>query len=304
MKILFINHKLTKSCGIYDFGIRYFDNIKKIKEYDIIYEEIDSQNYYQECIDKYNPSGVVFNYANIFFEWLNKSIFKNYKTYCIPHFFKSNNIENNIFDYVLVPDKNFIEKKGFYKTNRPLFEYKSVYEEKNSFPKIGSFGFGLLHKNFDKIVSHVNEVFDLAEINFHMPRAHFDTANEIPIVINKCEEKNKKKLIINFNHNLITQKNLLNFLNSNDINCLFYDEEYDPGISSSLDYLISCQKPILVTNCLMFRSFINEVEIFPNKTLKNIYDNFEYYKLKIKKSYNDSFDNLKNDFKNILDKTL
>ena len=45
MKILFLNHKIIK-CGVYQYGLRLSEIIKKSKNMNFIYKEVDSFDEY------------------------------------------------------------------------------------------------------------------------------------------------------------------------------------------------------------------------------------------------------------------
>jgi hypothetical protein len=305
-KVLYVNHGISKKCGVYDLGLRHFLSIKDIDDCDIKYEEIDSIDKYFKICELEKPEIIIFNYMPITCSWLNETI-NNYKCVkiCVPHLFTNGDIRsfrNNIFDYYIVLDKNSISDKICFKTNRPLTVFKSVKKDKNKIPTIGSFGFAFTYKFFNRIVKHVNDCFDEAIINFYMSKPHFNNGrDETQLVIDSCVQEIKKTNIqLNVTTDFLNELEIIEKLNENDINCLFYHESQNIGISSSLDYLVSAQKPILISDSNMFRSFSSDLPIYPNISMREIYQNFDIYHEKAIKIYEDSINKIKDETKNIL----
>jgi hypothetical protein len=309
-KILYINHGLTKECGVHSLGVRHFNSIKNIKDYEILYYEIDSIDQYFQICKKENPDGVIFNYMKFTSPWINSNInLYKCKKYCVPHLFYKDNFyfeedpNKSIFDYFILLDKNSSTTDKVFKTDRPLIEYVNNNKSKNKIPTIGSFGFAFNHKFFNKVVANVNENFDIAQINIHMPKAYFDTSDNTRDVINSCIHEIKKPGIkLNITTDFIDEREVVERLSKNDINCLFFQLETNLGISSSLDYLISAQKPILITGSEMFRAFSPELPIYPSVSIKNIYNNFENYKSQVENIYKNSINSISKNTKDILDR--
>ena len=308
--VLYVNHGITKACGVYDLGLRHFMSIREIENYNMIYAELNDIHSFFNICQEHKPDAIIFNYMNVTLPWANEEVNK-YKCvkFCIPHLFSKNNLDmfrnDSIFDYYIILDKFSPENNCCFKTDRPLTAYHNNMSQKNAIPTIGSFGFALGHKFFDKIVSHINSCFDKAILNFHMPKAHFDGVNETGSVIRSCYAAiNKPGIQLNVTTDFLSEYEVVDKLNKNDINCVFYEAEKDVGISSSLDYLVSAQKPVLITASNMFRSFAPELPIYPETTLTEIYNNFESYQEQITNTYKNSANNIKNQTKLILDRNI
>jgi hypothetical protein len=311
-KVLYINHGISKKCGVYDLGLRHYKTISNIDGYDIKYYEIDDIESYFNICNIESPDAIVFNYMRFTSPWITTEI-NNYKCVkiCVPHLFQKNNFifpedpHRLIFDFFIVLDKSSDENNYTFKTSRPILQFDSVYKNKNTIPKIGSFGFGFMRKMLDIITYHVNESFEEAEINFHIPRPHFIFVEEQDRVIQSCVEKiTKSGIKINFNTEFLDDSEVILNLNKNDINCLFYDSNMIDGISSSLDYMISAQKPILISDSPMFRSFSYDLPKYPKTSIKDIYDNFDKYNFTTNNLYIDEVKNLKIETKKIFDKVI
>ncbi len=311
-KILYINHGQSKKCGVYDLGLRHYMSIKNIKTYDIVYKEIDNIIDYFESCYSIKPDAIIFNYMNVTSPWINSDInLYKCKKYCVPHLFFKNNFsfqedpDRSLFDYFIILDKNSETSNGVFKTDRPLTIYNNSIKEKNKIPKIGSFGFSFKHKMLHIITRHVNECFDEAEIYMHIPRAHFSYKDEEEEIKRDCiREITKSGIKIEFSNEFLPENEVIKNLNKNDINCLFYPEQSSQGISSSLDYLISAQKPIMITNSEMFRSFSDDLPKYPQVSLKQIYDNYNEYMYDVINIYNSSIDKIKIQTEDIFNRTI
>ncbi len=314
-KILYINHGFTKKCGVYDLGYRHFNSLNLSKKYIFKYVEICSHDEYIKKINEESPDAIFLNWMPNLFDFLNnKTKLKDKKIYCIPHLiakFNEKEYKNfyqnykNMFDYIIMLDPSSTDIDGFFKTDRPLINFESKHREKNSIPNIGSFGFAFDHKKFDLIVKKTNEEFDEAVLNFYISEAFFNDNHErLNSIIDSCFKQIKKTNIkLNINTNFLSYEELLINLNKNDINCLFYQDNLSVGVSSALDYLLSAQKPIMLSNSQMFRSYSNMIPKF-NESLKDIYDNYEKNLNNIENIYLNSINNILLDTEKILDKTI
>lgn len=305
-KILYINYGVTKECGVYDLGLRHYNAIKDIEEYEIVYAEVNGLQQYISALFDHMPDLVIMNYLAGLSSWLQYHV-SSCPVICVPHDMRQDDYNlfrrDDLFDYYIILDKNIGTIDHILKTDRPLREFNNTDYYQNIIPKIGSFGFALTHKNFNLIVREVNKTFDEAEINFHMPKAYYDSENQTGQVIRECQvEITKPGIRLNITSDFLSEDEVINQLNKNDINCLFYDGGRDLGISSSLDFLISAQKPILITESPMFRSFSKTLSKFPITTMEEMWENWEVEFMKVETIYRNSISNIKTETKTILDK--
>ena len=310
-KILYINYGVTKECGVYDLGLRHFNAIKDIEDfsnYIMVYAEVNGFYEYISKLYDHTPDLVIINYLAGLSPWLQDHI-SVCPTICVPHDMRAGDYNlfrrDDLFDYYIILDKNIQGDDKIFNTDRPLKFYDNLNVKQNKVPNIGSFGFALTHKNFHLIVRQVNKEFDEAEINFHMPKAYYDHENQTPQVIKECvAEITKPGIKLNITHDFLSEDEVIEQLGKNDINCLFYDKDRDLGISSSLDFLMSAQKPILITQSPMFRSFSGELPKLPETTLMEIWNNYENYRVNVRDTFNSSHNNILVQTKTIFDKVL
>jgi SAM-dependent methyltransferase len=295
IKILFLNNNKT-NCGIYQYGIRVSNIISKSKRVSFIYKELDSAEEYVNIISKENPDGIIYNYNKTVMNWLTPdliSLFPNIIHYKISH---DDDVLYN-FNYFINSIVN-VGNVGF-NTPRPIFEDIDFKYDEHEIPIIGSFGFGFHHKGFDKICKLVNDQFDSAIIRLNITFPYYGDRTGI---ISKQIESECKKLITKENiqleitHDFKNDSELLQFLSSNSINVFLYDKNLG-GYSSAIDYAISVNRPIAISDSNMFSHIYDESICVDNHSLKEILnsknDIFDKYREKwSNKNLIESYENI------------
>jgi hypothetical protein len=276
MKVLFVNHKIKK-CGVYQYGVRLFDILKKSTNVNYIFKEIDTYNEYIEALNHTSYDAILYNYHPVIMKWLNvNSIQTKIKNIGLQH----DLVENDIFDITLRLDTTLPERNDRYNIPRPIFEnidtlldnYVPSIDSVNSFinykedgvPIFGSFGFGFKRKGFHKIVKLINDNYDNAIIKFVMP--HADTQSSDVGIVEECKSYITKptiKLIIS--HDFFSEMDILFFLKSNTMNLFLYDTHLSAGVSSVTDYALSVKTPLAISNASWFRHIYSD-EICVDKT--------------------------------------
>ncbi len=298
--VLYINHRIATKCGVYDFGVRHYEILKKSEKFNFFYAEVVNQNEFFFFYNSIKPKIIIFNYIPFLMPWITQ----NFKDTLgdavmieIPHEYDVNNFNfSPLFDYHLILDPSFT--KDLYPnlliTDRPILTFANTNFKKNEIINIGSFGFALLHKNFDIIAKHINDSLDNCMFNLHMLEAHFNPIPYTSHILSLCQSNiTKPGIIVNHTDAYLSEYGIIELLNKNDINILFYNDDIKTGgISSSLDYLISAQKPILITKSNMFRHVVDKLPIYPNKTISDILNNYEYYQEEVAKIYYNSINSI------------
>jgi hypothetical protein len=296
-KILFINHGISHSCGVNAQGRRHFYCLSKSEKFDFIYCEPQSFRELKDISDKINPLCIIYNYMPIVLPWVNEEIHSlNTKHVCVvhnitPHLLANNQYQyGNLFNNYITLDSSLnVDNKLIFKTDRPLYELDAPQSslEKNTIIKIGTFGFPFVHKGFHKLVEVVNAEFDNAVINLHMSDSHFCN-NETSRILSLCAKAaTKPNIKINYTHHYRSEIDMVKYLNKNHINALLYDNIEGAGVSAAIDYLISAQRPILISNSQQFRNFHHRVCVFPRRTLRSIVENYDQEVNNIKNIYMD-----------------
>lgn len=317
MNILFLNHK-KKQCGVYQYGLRIYNIIKFTKDINYEYYELDSVEEYNNISSQKNYYAIIYNYHTVTMNWLNSNnIIKNILSIVIPH-----EVPATFFNITCDIDPDAVETNIHYSLPRPIYEnideilsninYSSE-ENKNfinlhtneNLPIFGSFSFGFEFKGFDKIVKLINENYDDAVIKFIIPTADYcPTSFQINENLrSKCLSLNIKsgiKLLIS--HAFFSNEEILKFLNNNTMNIFLYDKLDGRGISSAIDYAISINKPIGISDSYMFRNIYSDEICLYKTSIVNCLNNSVNYCHKYLEKY--SNEHLRNKFKNIFTSRL
>lgn len=254
--IIFLNHR-QKQCGVYQYGYRSAMILKKSDKYNFTYCEVEGESELDAAIALHNPAAVIYNYVSATMGWLSKRTFFKFPN--ITHygiFHEGNEHLNGAFDKYIVIDSTFVDTDNKFGIPRPLFEGFTSERKENAIPVIGSFGFGFGNKGFERLVTLVNSQFDEAEIRIHMPSAFYgDASGHLSrSIANSCRKHiTKSGVKLSITHDFLSDDQVLEFLAGNTINAFLYDEMVGRGLSSVIDYALSVNRPIAITNSYMFR---------------------------------------------------
>lgn len=303
-KVLFVNHKIKK-CGVYQYGIRLFDILKKSENINWVFLEMDCYAEYINEIQSAKYDLIFYNYHPMIMRWLNPfNIQRRVKNIGLQH----DLVENDIFDVTLRLDCTLKERPNRFNIQRPIFEdvdkllenytpnskdfaeFLDIGKGKNT-PIFGSFGFGFKRKNFDHIVKYVCNNCDEAIIKFVMPNA--DTQPFDEQIIGECIQELKKpniKLLIY--RDFVDELDIVKFLQTTTMNIFMYDTHESAGVSSVIDYALSVKTPIAITDSSWFRHIYSEEIDVGVKDINHIFK----YSHAVCDKYRDAFSN-----KNLID---
>ncbi|KKN18903.1 hypothetical protein LCGC14_0951230 [marine sediment metagenome] len=258
-KVLLVNHK-EKSCGVYQFGRRVYNLASKSTRVSYTYLETNTRDEFINARDSLKPEFIIYNWYPCTMTWVSDPLINNYKD--AKHYFiwHDGTVRQYYDGYLFFGQgekdaharRIYLEKA--FVLPRPLLDYNNIYE-KNEVLTIGSFGFGGWQKGFNDLTILVNKIFNEAILNIHMPFAFFgdEKGIETTKIANVCRELNINPGIeLNITHDLLTESELLDFLARNDLNAFLYGA-ISEGLSSVIDYALSVQRPVAVTNTMMFR---------------------------------------------------
>jgi len=256
VKVLFVN-PAQKVCGVHQYGKRVAEILEKDSRYDFIYLEVpkdDPTDFYSSLVE-ISPTHIIWNRNNGDFGWLSTiSPYLTQKQIAIHH---EDQLPHGInWQALLTADLSENEHENIYALPRPLYEKELESNEANDVITIGSFGFGFTNKGMTRLVQRVCEEYDEAVINLHLTAAFYGDSNgsEMRAVSEQCHKViNKPGIKLNITHDFISNEEVLEFLNKNDINIFTYDEMPGRGLSSAMDYALSVNRPFAVNGTWMFR---------------------------------------------------
>jgi hypothetical protein len=260
--VLIINHRI-KACGVQSFGKRVYELANRSTQVRYLYAEIEFPHEYIAVARDYAPDFILYNWHRGTMPWLSETLVKMFPN--IKHYFMYHEeFTREFYDkYLFFGDYDFNggDRFGAKKTllPRPLLDYSGGYPV-NTVPTIGSFGFGFWQKGYHTLTRLVNDTFDKAVLNFHMPYSHFGDplhkqGNEVE---DTCRKANTNPgITLNITHDFRDDAGILSFLAGNDINVFMYSENGE-GISSVIDYALSVKRPIAISDSKMFRHVLND----------------------------------------------
>lgn len=269
-KILYVNSR-EKNCGVHQFGLNIYNLLDKDN---ITYIQADSQldiNLYKEGHDiiliNYHPS--LFPYLTP--DYIN-SLRKDFKVGAFFH-----EVPFDGYDFYI--HSGYVDgRENHYTIPRPFFK-NDLEKRYNKNFIVGSFGFGFENKGWYKIIEHCKTYVPPQanlEFRFHIPFAKFGDENGVSArrIADNCKRLSDT-YPIQVSHNLLEEVEILEFLNSNSINCFFYEEMYGRGIASTLDYALSVNAPIALTKSYMFRHLWHIDDIFINEGYRSVWDIYQ-----------------------------
>jgi hypothetical protein len=254
-KVLIVNHKEEK-CGVYQYGYNTAQLLKESRVVDFIYVECANLAQLRWQITQHTPDAIIYNYHVSTIGWVNQGLWSEYRSikhlmiHHEPHQPLPMDVDAVISQDPTKPEDGVVT----FSVPRILHSYDGPVPI-NDLPTIGTFGFGMAGKGFDRLVEKVTEEFDSAQIRMHIPYAHFGDQHgqyAKDWAQRARERRSRPEIKLAIDHSWFTTQELLEFLASNDINVFLYDN-MARGVASVLDFALSVPRPIAITRSLMFK---------------------------------------------------
>ncbi|MBU6175544.1 MAG: hypothetical protein KGQ60_17180, partial [Planctomycetes bacterium] len=281
--VLFLtNH--PRRCGVYEFGKSTIEALEKSTEFRYVCREVPentSREWFHQLVDSDRPSAIIFNWHPATMPWLSDSILEEVsRRHRSIRFLSLVHDEPAPFHWIdlhLYIDPDHLSKAGEFTVGRRIQHFTQPVIDNFDYPVIGSYGFGLEGKGFHRVVEQVNKEFDLAKIRLHIPISDYcDPKGEMRDRIEThCRSIAKPGIQLEITSDYKSNTELLQWLAGNTINCFFYDEFPNRGISSVIDHALAARRPIAIQNSTMFRH-IRHTEptiLIEHSSLKRIIQN-------------------------------
>lgn len=164
-----------------------------------------------------------------------------------------------IFQYYVMGDPTLRENHPHvFSTGRILRPYENR-KPLPAIPTIGSFGFSVGSKGFQRLIDAVQEEFDEAVIRINIP-SNGIIDREATLArqqVELCRRRIWKPGIrLEATHRFLDDGELMDFLAGNTLNAFLYDYLPKAGISSVPDHALAARRPVAVTRSIMFRHLI------------------------------------------------
>jgi len=263
--VLLVTHT-QQQCGVYQYAVNISQALQRSQVFQFSYQECSNAEELQKAVRDYNPAAIIYNYHPLTMSWVNRQVIGQWN---IPQFHimhevtqeEADRASDDLFHYHLCPDPTLRENNPrVFKIPRliPLYQNNNPLPDKVT---IGSFGFGLPDKGFERVVDVVQKEFDSARIVLHIPFNDIidpDGTQLAQKVAARCRKRIFKPGIeLNIKHEFLTKQQLLEELGGHTANAFFYQTQDNRGISSAVEFALAVQRPVAITKCVMFRHLWN-----------------------------------------------
>ena len=309
--VLFVNYK-EERCGVYQWGKNIFEAISKSEKYPFHYVEVSNLEDLDAEVAKSGCEAILYNYHPQTLTFINPSMARRYPQVNIALMHEMTQAEadampDSFFQFYVMGDPTLIENNpAVFKTGRLILSYKNG-KKIPDVVTIGTFGFSVNSKGYQRLVDVVQDEFDEAIIRVHIPSngivdADGSAANRH---FEECQRRIRKPGIrLEASHEFLDRDAMLDYLAGNTVNAFLYDYLKVAGISSSPDHALAVKRPIVVNKSIMFRhlqslyppitiedSSLTEIISNGIKPFSHLYD-----------LWNEN--TLRDEYENILDRTL
>jgi hypothetical protein len=255
--VLFVNHKEQK-CGVYQYGKNTIDTLRRSTEFHFEYAECSNMEQLNRLTVSLVPYVVIYNYHVSTLGWVRRPVGLHMKHIAIQH--EPHQPVPGWMDAVISQDPLEPESENHFSVSRILHKFTGTLCH-NAVFTVGTFGFGMAGKGFDRLVDMVCDTWDEAYIRMHIPYAHFGDMNGAQARDWAARARNrvsKPGVFLNIDHAWFDTAQLLQFLANNDLNAFLYDD-MARGVASVLDFALSVPRPLAITSSSMFKHVWKQV---------------------------------------------
>ncbi len=259
--VIYVSSRDEEKCGVYQFGKNIAEALRKSLRFRFVPRECADRQELVSAISELSPSAVVYNYHPATMPWLTSAVTRQIKCPQVGTVHECpqdivDRLTNDLFDFHIAPDPTLLLKNPYlFTTGRLIPRFENHYPMP-AVPTIGSFGFGLAGKGFDRLIRIVQEEYSDAHIRLHIPFSPImDPDGSLAEAMRRdCEQLiTKPGIRLSLSHEFLSQDAMLGFLAQNTINAFFYDTYPNRGLSSSVDYALAVNRPIALSRSDMFR---------------------------------------------------
>src|SRR3989442_1967820 len=271
--ILFVNYA-EQRCGVYQYGKNIFEAINKSQKYLFHYVEVLSLEEIDSCVAKLGCEAIIYNYHPQTLTFINPYLARRYKQVNIALMHEMTQSEadkmpDKFFQHYVMGDPTLVENNpAVFKAGRLIIPYTNTKKVPDTVT-IGTFGFSVGSKGYQRLIDVVQDEFDEAIIRIHIPsNGIIDSDGSAAYQhIKKCQRRIRKPGIrIQASHEFLDRDAMLDFLAGNTANAFLYDYLKVAGISSSPDHAMAVRRPLVITKSIMFRHLQS---LDPSITIEN-----------------------------------
>ncbi len=260
--VLFVSNPKEQHCGVYQFG----DNVlaaltQHARRYRFVQGHYAEPKTLLDAIENLRPAAVIYNYHPLLMSWVTTDVTRQVHVPQLSIFHECHQeavdrAKNELFDYHIAPDPTLLPRNPLvFQTGRPLSDYENRFPLPEV-PTIGSFGFGLKGKGFERVIEIVQNEYDHAHLRLHItssPVADPD-GTQAARTVEICQSLiHKPGIKLTITHDFLDHGQMLDFLAQNTANVFLYDPYPGRGLSSATDYALAVHRPIALSRSSMFR---------------------------------------------------
>ena len=280
-RVLFTTNP-PRRCGVCEFGRSTFAALKASEKYEYVlaeFAEHTTAEQFAARVAQWQPIAVIHNWHPLTMPWLTDEVL-----YSLQRRFPALRHAAVVHDEA--PSLHWIDAAIFNDPVRPAHPrefcvgrclWDRPLPATDPGPVIGSFGFALPGKGFERVVEQVNREFDTATVRLHLPASDYCDPDgaRARAVVEECQRLAKPGITIEVSHHYLDSEGLLDWLAGNAVNCFLYDQLQGRGISSVIDFALSARRPIAISNSAMFRHVVDATPtiVLERSTLKQIIAN-------------------------------
>jgi len=293
-KILFVTGPEEK-CGIYQYGYSVYKILEQYSDNDVKFYATDfglnfsnsnNSKHFHYDVNEYKPDVIIYNHHPWTLRWLDNGITRTIKNMTkIVQIVLTGHEHIDEFigvDSYIMTNPNYEEDGRYFSDGCKTFsaippiiyfdDIKYRPYEKGTI-QIGTSGIGNKNKESHNIIGLINEQFtEDVILNVHITNGYYvDSSGKISNeVIDHYRSLAKSNIDIRVNQNFLSNHELVQWLNKNDINIYWYANNNNPGVSSSIDRALAAKQPIGVNPSNFFEHVINDKNDLAKVSIKDI----------------------------------
>jgi SAM-dependent methyltransferase len=309
--ILFVNYD-ERQCGVYQYGKNVFSALSKSEKFRFQYAAVTNLEDIDAHVSKSDCEAIIYNYHPQTLAFINPHMARRYKqvNIAIMHEMtqdEADQMPDGFFQHYVMGDPTLVENNpALFKTGRLILPYTNT-KRLPDVVTIGSLGFGLGSKGYQRLVEVVEDEFDEAIIRMHIPANGIIDADGLAAEqqVEECRRRIRKPGVrIEASHDFLNREAMLDFLAGNTANAFLYDYHKIAGVSSSPDHAMAVGRALVINKSIMFRHLQSVYPriIIEESSLRGIIRNGSEPFAHLTQLWSE--DNFISEYENILSKTL
>lgn len=271
-----------RNCGIFQYAeslVEAFNSASSRYVFELV--PTADKMFARDKIASEMPAAIIYNHHPWTLDWLDSGFTRPVKNeLAVKQIMIVGHEHINQYvgiDAYVHTDPEFIPHDNSYAGIPPITYYSDIqYQSPSDVLRLGTSGIGNRTKNLQRIIEIINEQFtEHVILNLHVSDgAYVDaTGNLSNSLIDVCKQHAKSNVEINVTRGFLSKRELIIWLNQNDVNLYWYHTPEVPGVSGSVDRALASRKPFGVNSS----SFLSHVKRHYNNlervSIKSIVDN-------------------------------